>query len=170
MRTSPLTTRTEPIRASDADRAKALELLREHWLAGRLDAEEYEQRCGEAAAGRFLDDLRRALRELPYPPPERAPAPRAQPQPAAQGGAVLSVVLGALSLLGVVFSFGLLFMLTLPASASAWLLGRGIRRSRGDATRGDVHVVAAVGEALGIVGTLLGCLALAACATLVGVV
>jgi hypothetical protein len=156
------------IRASDADRERALDLLRVHWLAGRLTLEEYEQRCEDAAGGRFLDDLRGALRELPHPPPEQAPAPAPATAPAQQpkdpqASAVLSVVLGTLSLLGVLVSFGMLFMLTLPASTWAWSLGRRTRRR----TAGAPRTVAAVGEALGAVATALGCLALAACATLV---
>src|SRR5687767_7102226 len=105
----PATDLTAPppgaIRASDADRDKALGLLRDHWLAGRLTLDEYEARCGEAAGGRFLADLERALRELPYPLPEHAlaaPPPAAAPVPAVgpdlQTGAVLALVLGVLSL------------------------------------------------------------------------
>jgi hypothetical protein len=168
--TAALNDQTAAIRASDADREKALSLLRDHWLAGRLTLEEYEERCDEAGAGRFLDDLRRALRELPYPLPEHPPvatAAHAQPPPAPQSGAVLALVLGATSLLGIVISFGLLFLLTLPASTWAWLLGRRIRRAERGAVRGDVRVLAAVGEGLGIVATMLGCLALMACAVVV---
>jgi hypothetical protein len=170
--TAALNDQTAAIRASDADRAKALSLLRDHWLAGRLTLEEYEERCDEAGGGRFLDDLRRALRELPYPLPEHPPVAtaehaHAQPPSAPQSGAVLALVLGATSLLGIVMSFGLLFLLTLPASTWAWLLGRRIRRAERAAVRGDVRVLAAVGEGLGIVATLLGCLALMACAVVV---
>ena len=166
-------TQTEAIRASDADREKALGLLRDHWLAGRLTLEEYEQRCDEAGGGRFLDDLRRALRELPYPLPEHGPVATAAPAPAhappaPQAGAVLSLVLGATSLLGVVISFGFLSLLTLPASAWAWGLGRRIRRAETGGTRADARVIATIGEGLGIVATMLGCLALTACAVFVG--
>jgi hypothetical protein len=156
------------VRASDADREKALALLRDHWLAGRLTLEEYEERCDEASGGRFLDDLRRSLRELPHPLPEHKPiATAASAPPAPQAGAVLSLVLGATSLLLIVISFGVLFLLTLPASTWAWLLGRRIRRAQSGAARGDARVLAAIGEGLGIVATMLGCLALTACAVIV---
>jgi hypothetical protein len=157
----------DAVRASDADRDKALGLLRDHWLAGRLTLEEYEARCGEAAAGRFLDELRGALRELPYPLPEHAAvaasAPPPAPAPDPRGGAVLALVLGVLSLLGVLLSFGMLFILTLPASTWGWSLGRRARR----AGAGGVRVVATIGEALAVLATVIGCLALAACATFV---
>lgn len=171
MTTVKLDTPAPAIRASDADRERALDLLRVHWLAGRLTLEEYEQRCEEAAGGRFLDDLRAALRELPYPPPEHAPAPTPAAAPQRlprdpRASAVLSLVLGALSLLGVMMSFGLLFMLTLPVSTWAWALGRRARRG----ATGTPRTIAAVGETLGAVATALGCLALAACATFVAAV
>ena len=164
MATVNLDTPADAIRASDADRERALDQLRVHWLAGRLTLEEYEQRCDQAAGGRFLDELRAALRELPHPPPEPAPvAARTRRARDPQASAVLSVVLGTMSLVGVLMSFGLLFMLTLPASTWAWWLGRRTRRG----ATGAARTVAAVGEGLGAVATALGCLALAACATFV---
>jgi len=159
---------SDAIRASDADRETALGLLRDHWLAGRLTLDEYEDRCDEAGGGRFLADLERALRELPYPLPEHAPpepaAPAAPPAPAPgpdlEARAVLALTLGILSLAGVVLSLGMLFVLTLPASTWAWSLGRRSRRG----TRGAVHVIAGVAEALGILATVIACLGLTACA------
>lgn len=166
-----------PIRASDDDREKALGLLREHWLAGRLTLEEYEERCGEAAGARFLHDLRAALRELPEPPPLHWPAPSppaapsppsppAAPAPAPHSAAVASLALGVLSLLGLVFSFGLLFMITLPASTSAWVLGRRARRT----SDGALHTIATIGETCGAAATFAGCLALAACGMFIAAV
>jgi len=171
MTTVELNSPSAAIRASDADRERALDLLRGHWLAGRLTLDEYEQRCEGAAGGRFLDDLRATLRELPYPLPERAaPAPvAATPAPGTrdpQTAALLALVLGATSLLGVLMSFGMLFMLTLPASTWAWSLGRRTRRR----AQGAPRTTAMVGETLAIVATAIGCLALAACATFVAVV
>ena len=169
--TATLSPHNDAIRASDADRETALGLLRNHWLAGRLTLEEYERRCDEAVAGRFLDDLRRSLRELPYPLPELAPPTPPLPVPAAasasppasQASAVMSLALGALSLAGLMMSLGMLFVLTLPASAWAWSLGR---RSARDNT-GLVRAIALAGEALAIFATVLGCLALTACATII---
>ncbi len=166
------TDHAELIRASDSDRDRALDLLRDHWLAGRLTLDEYEQRCDEAAGGRFVADLRHAIRELPYPLPEHglaasAPAPAvavAQPAAPTLGSAIASVVMASASLLGLLGSFGLLFVLTLPMSTWAWVLGRRARRS--GAT--DVRLVATVGEAVAIIATVLGCLALSACGMIIG--
>ncbi len=163
-----LGTQNDPIRASDADRDKALGLLRDHWLAGRLTIDEYEERCEEAASARFINELRQSIRELPYPLPEHASVAPTQPPvtPPTQGSAVASIVLGTLALLGLLGSFGLLFLLTLPASTWGWLLGR--RARRGGAA--EVRVLGAVGEVLGIAATVLGCLALTACAVILGAV
>jgi hypothetical protein len=131
-----------------------------------LTLDEYEERCDEAAAGRYLTDLEGALRELPYPLPEHGPrtaAPAAPPAPAPdpdhEAGAVLALVLGVLSLAGVVLSMGMLFLLTLPASTWAWSLGRRSRR----ATRGTIRAIAGTAEGLGILATVLAILPLAAC-------
>ena len=166
----PATDLTAPppgaIRASDADRDRALSLLRDHWLAGRLTLDEYEARCGEAAGGRFLTDLERALRELPYPLPEHAPAaPPPPPPPAAppgrdlEAGAVLALILGVMAMAGVVLSMGMLFLLTLPTSMWAWSLGRQARRG----TRGAIRGIAGTAEALGILATAIACLPLSGC-------
>jgi len=170
-----LTAQAGRVRASDRDRDRALGLLRDHWLAGRLTLEEYEQRWDEAARACFVDDLRHSIRELPYPLPEHGlsgltPAPpaaaRRHDAPVTQGTAGASVVLGALSLLTIVGTFGLFFLLTLPASTCAWVLGRRARRGGGP----DVRVAGTVGEVLGIAATVLGCLALTACAAIIAAV
>ncbi|HEV2059827.1 MAG TPA: DUF1707 domain-containing protein [Solirubrobacteraceae bacterium] len=167
--TLPTPAPTARIRASDADREKALALLRVHWLAGRLTLEEYEQRCAEATAGRFLDALRHALRELPYPLPDDGPPASAAParQPVRRSSAFLALVLGALSLGVALISLGMLFGVTLPVSIWAWQLGRRIRRASQPDMPADIRAVAAVGETLGIVATVIGCMALAACGTII---
>ena len=61
---------------SDREREHTVELLRGHWLTGRLTAEEFEERVGEAWRARSADDLWQALRWLPVekPPPARRPS------------------------------------------------------------------------------------------------
>jgi Domain of unknown function (DUF1707) len=54
-----------PVRASDADRERALRALRDHYAAGRLDHEELEERAARAAQAQYKDELRRLLADLP---------------------------------------------------------------------------------------------------------
>jgi len=79
-----------PVRASDGDRQRVVELLREHTSAGRLTIEEYEQRVDAAYAAKTISALRPLLADLPVhleevlPPevPARSAPPRWQPGPA----------------------------------------------------------------------------------------
>jgi Domain of unknown function (DUF1707) len=136
---------------SDREREYTVGLLRGHWLSGRLTADEFEERVGEVWRARFSSDLWHALRALPVDRP--APAP-----PVKSGSAVVSLVLGVLALCLLFVSFGLLFLITLPLSVTAWALGREARRSGAPNGR--------AGEALGIAGTAIGLLLFAGCAAL----
>lgn len=62
------------MRASDADRERVVELLRDHAAAGRLDVEELDQRTEAAYRARTLDALEALSRDLPDDP-LRAPEP-----------------------------------------------------------------------------------------------
>jgi Domain of unknown function (DUF1707) len=53
------------LRASDADRERTAELLREHHAVGRLTAEEFNDRLERAFAARTLGDLEELLADLP---------------------------------------------------------------------------------------------------------
>ena len=53
------------IRASDADRDRAAALLREHHAAGRLTAEEFDERLDKAFEARTLGEIDGLLRDLP---------------------------------------------------------------------------------------------------------
>jgi hypothetical protein len=141
---------------SDKEREYTVGLLRGHWLSGRLTAEEFEQRVEEAWRARFASDLWRAMRALPVDAPPVA-------RPAGNGAAVASLVTGLLSIFLLMLSFGLLFLLTLPLSVTAWALGREGRRAGDPHRRG----MARTGEVLGIVGTALSVVLLAGCAALV---
>jgi hypothetical protein len=143
---------------SDREREYTVGLLRGHWLSGRLTAEEFEERVGEAWRARFAADLWRALRWLPV---ETSPVP---PAPVKSRSGTASLVLGIAAVCLLFLSFGLLFFLTLPLAITAWALGREARRSSPPGPRGR----AAAGEALGIAATLLSLLPFAALAGLVG--
>lgn len=72
------------VRASDADRERAIDLLRGHTAVGRLTAEELEERIDEAYAARSVGEVQRTLRELPDEPaaPQRAALRPPAPAPA----------------------------------------------------------------------------------------
>jgi uncharacterized protein DUF1707 len=53
------------IRASDADRDRAAALLREHHAAGRLTAEEFQERMEKALEAKTLGELDELLADLP---------------------------------------------------------------------------------------------------------
>lgn len=57
--------RGDETRASDADRERVVEALREQTAIGRLTLEELEERSGAAYAARTWDDLRPLLADLP---------------------------------------------------------------------------------------------------------
>ena len=73
------------MRASDSDRDAVLSDLSEHFQAGRLTAEEFGERTGQALAARTWGELRDLLADLPATrPAPQAPAARssrAQPRP-----------------------------------------------------------------------------------------
>jgi hypothetical protein len=134
-------------------------LLRQHWLTGRLTADEFEERVDEAWRARFAQDLWHALRWLPV---ETAPArPRPQPR-AGAGSAVASLVLGVLALCFLFFTLGLAFPIALPMFVTAWALGRDARRSGSESTRS----VAVAGEVIGLLGATICVLFLASCAAI----
>jgi hypothetical protein len=53
------------IRASDADRDRTAALLREHHAAGRLTADEFQERLDKAYAAKTLGELDELLADLP---------------------------------------------------------------------------------------------------------
>ena len=128
---------------SDQDREYTVGLLRSHWLTGRLTADEFEERVGEAWAARYAADLWQALRSLPVPQP---------PMPTRRGGAAALILSGLASCI-MFFSLGFGFPLALPLFVAGWAAGREARRS----SPAGASSAAVVGEVLGIVGTL-GCL------------
>src|SRR3954453_994800 len=80
---------------SDQDREYTVGLLRSHWLTGRLTADEFEERVGEAWAARYAAELWQALRSLPVP----------QPVPKRGGGAV-ALILSGLACCIMLFTLG----------------------------------------------------------------
>jgi Domain of unknown function (DUF1707)/2TM domain len=71
--------RRASLRASDADRERFVETLRQHHVDGRLTAEELEERTERAYAARTLGDLDALATDLP---PLQPAAPASRPRPA----------------------------------------------------------------------------------------
>jgi hypothetical protein len=61
------------LRASDADRDRAVAELREHTATGRLTLEEFSERVDRAVAARTLSELEEVRGDLPAAPVARAP-------------------------------------------------------------------------------------------------
>jgi hypothetical protein len=57
------------VRASDADRDRAVAALRRHFAAGRIETHELEERVATAYDARWRSELRSLLRDLPFEPP-----------------------------------------------------------------------------------------------------
>lgn len=190
--THPATAALPPLRVSDLEREHTVALLREHLVAGRLTAEEFEERIAQAWQARFVDDLWEALRELPAfhtssappppyvlppppppcalptPPPPYLPPARAAPLIAPASPVAAESERGAAALvLGCVGACLLVLTAGLlwPLALLACAPAWALGRSarrRGDGVRGQ----ALTGEVLGAVGTMACLLALAGCAAL----
>jgi hypothetical protein len=81
--TKPATADPE-LRASDADRERVADILRDAFAEGRLDVDEHAERIEAAYAARTLGELEPLTRDLPAPGPHAAapaPAPSAPAGP-----------------------------------------------------------------------------------------
>lgn len=151
------------LRVSDQDRDEAVELLRGHLLAGRLEPDEHEERVAEACRAKFGHDLAHALRELPRPAP---PAPAAPLAPltfvraAHDGRPGTSLVLGITGVAILLFTFGMGSFLALPLSVLAWTIGARAAREPAEVIGRRGRTTAQTGMRLGALGTLVALLAL----------
>lgn len=89
------------IRASDEDRDRAASLLREHHAAGRLDADEFNERLDQAYRAKTLGDLDEIMSDLPaidlYRLPDAVLRRRGRPTPGAGSLIEASARSGALA-------------------------------------------------------------------------
>jgi uncharacterized membrane protein len=68
------------LRVSDSDRDRAIAELSEHFQAGRITTDEFEERTGRALRARTVGDLAELFTDLPRKPaPMGVPAPRVTP-------------------------------------------------------------------------------------------
>lgn len=66
--------RARGVRASDADRDRSAAALSEHYAAGRLTLEEYQERLDQAYAAKTLGDLDDLITDLPATDPGQLPS------------------------------------------------------------------------------------------------
>ena len=76
---------SKDLRIGDAERDAAVTALGEHFAAGRIDAQEFEDRSSAAWAARSASALSPLFEDLPAPHPRNAVAGPAQPSGAAAG-------------------------------------------------------------------------------------
>jgi hypothetical protein len=74
------------LRASDADRERTVQLLREHHAEGRLDMEEFHERLNAAYEAKTMGDLDEILADLPGIDLYRLPSAGLRPAPPGTGG------------------------------------------------------------------------------------
>ena len=119
-----------PVRASDAERDAVVSALGEHFQAGRLTAEELDDRTGRALAARTVPELSDLMADLP---PVRPAMPAAVP-PAERPRstfhamvvpAIIAIFLVAVTLALVGVNHQPRLWLAIPVAA---LLARGIAR------------------------------------------
>lgn len=92
---TPVRART-PVRIGDAERDEAIASLGEHYAAGRLTREEFDERSDQAMTARFRTDLEPLFGDLPTPEPV---ASRQGGTPAVRGPALPAVLFTAPALL-----------------------------------------------------------------------
>lgn len=137
-------TETAHLRASDADRDHAVDLLRTGFIEGRLTNEEYDERVAQAYASRTYSDLTRLIADLPAPAHlARSPVRRRRPTNAL---AVVALICGLIQ----PFTVGLTMF---PAIFLGHAARRQIRRS-GESGGG----LALAGLLLGWVGVTIAVL------------
>jgi Domain of unknown function (DUF1707) len=98
MTTSPRRVPAAQLRAGDADRDAILTQLSEHFGAGRLTAEELDERSGRVLSARTMGELDELMSDLPR---IRAPMPEHRPLPPPRGTGGLSQLIP----LGIVIAF-----------------------------------------------------------------
>ena len=93
------------MRASSADRDRAIEVLKASFAEGRLAKDELDERVGQALLARAFAELMALTAALPVGPFGRLPAHRVTPTPPRRNRlAVMTLILGLLPVLTVVIA------------------------------------------------------------------
>ena len=123
------------LRVSDADRDRAITELSEHFQAGRLTAEEFEERTGQALQARTAADLAALFTDLPRQQPAvpaaAAPAGAGPHLPARRPAAPVAII--AIVVLAAIISGhpGLIALIPIVALIIVRRLTRTAYRHRG---------------------------------------
>jgi hypothetical protein len=106
------------MRASDADRDAVVSDLSEHFQAGRLTAEELDERTGRALTARTYAELRELTRDLPAlrtqpqaPVPGTVDTPQPSGHPAPLIAALTGIAIAVVVLVALHSGFGLIWLL-----------------------------------------------------------
>jgi hypothetical protein len=86
------------LRVSDAERDRAVSELSEHFQAGRLTSEEFDERSGLALRARTGNDLAQLLADLPRPAAPEAPPAAGPGAPVARASLLLYAAPAAIAL------------------------------------------------------------------------
>jgi hypothetical protein len=105
------------LRVSDADRDRAISELSEHCQAGRLTADEFDERSGQALQARTGTELAALFADLPRDRAAVTSPPPPGPAPAMRIGMAAPVLVGVLVSL-VVFAYSQHSLRYLPAVAA----------------------------------------------------
>ena len=118
------------MKASDSDRDAVVSDLTEHFQAGRLTAEELDERTGRALAARTWGELRDLLADLPAtrpgPPAPAARSSSAQPRRPSGRPALPPIAV----LAGIVIAIAVLVNVTQVRWGLVWLLVAGLLIAR----------------------------------------
>jgi hypothetical protein len=113
------------VRIGDAERDEAAQALGDHFSAGRLDREEYDERLEAVFAARVGSDLSAVFRDLPAPHPGQ---PRRPSRPAARHAPHFPFVPVMLILVGVIIFTGAWWVLWI--GLGLWMLSHRFGRAR----------------------------------------
>ena len=133
-----------PVRASDSDRERVLDMLKAAFVQGRLTKDELEVRVGQTLVSRTWGDLSALTADIPawaIPRPARQPARKPSSPPT---HAVVKALACAVIALAAIASAGMPGLWTMPAPASLTAQACQTFSSWGGPGSGSALVVAAI--------------------------